>query len=102
VTRVELIEKVSISLKLNADVVGRTVTELLNEMTEAFKRGEEVKFAGYGTFRVKTLKPRSYKFKKEAPERTIVRLYVGRKSKWKSTQLSKKSNKSPERKSPPE
>lgn len=101
-TRVELIERISVSLKLNSHLVGNVVTELLNEMTEAFRRGEEVKLAGYGTFKVKTLKSRSYKFKRETPERKNVRLYVGRKSKWRSMPSSKKSSQSRERKSPPE
>lgn len=92
-TGVQIIEQVGVALKLNTNLIGNVYAEILKEMTAALQRGEEVKLIGYGTFRLKTLKKRSYKFqsKKEKAETNTVRLYTGRKSKWRNMPLSKKT-----------
>jgi len=101
VTGVQIVQQVGVALKLNTNLIGNIYVEILKEITAALQRGEEVKLIGYGTLRLKTLKKRTYKFqsKKEKAETNTVRLYTGRKSKWRNMPLSKKSqNQSPERK----
>lgn len=91
-TGVDIVERVSKQLELPPDLVSKVLKSILNEMTLCFENEGEVKLIGYGTFKLKVLKNRKFKFGKSTTK-NVVRLYVSRKSKWKNTGLSKNKQK---------
>ena len=59
ITKSELISQVAAQAKLSASDTDKAVTALLDVITAALKKGDEIRFTGFGTFSVQSVAART-------------------------------------------